>query len=225
MANSTTIRERGSDGIEFTAAIPASQPGDVFPAGVMLHFAGASPPAGWLICDGTVVSRATYPNLFTAIGILYGAGDGSTTFGLPDTRGKVPVGKHSSGTFTTLGAVGGTETHQLTAAQMPSHIHGNSHTHTYSGNTGGRSAAHTHGMSQNIIPTRQGTQAGNVVSVIGAAGSYTDGVSMNTESADHTHAFSGTTSDASANTGSAGSDNSHNNLQPYIVLNHIIRAY
>jgi microcystin-dependent protein len=58
------------------------------PAGVVLHFANSTAPSGWLECNGATVSRATYPALFSAIGTVYGAGDGSTTFKLPDLRGQ-----------------------------------------------------------------------------------------------------------------------------------------
>jgi len=62
------------------------------PVGGLALWAGSSEPAGWLICDGRAVSRTTYAALFAAIGIAYGAGDGSTTFNIPDFRGRVPVG-------------------------------------------------------------------------------------------------------------------------------------
>lgn len=58
------------------------------PSGTVLPFAGASAPAGWLICDGSAISRTTYPNLFAAISIAHGSGDGSTTFNIPDLRGR-----------------------------------------------------------------------------------------------------------------------------------------
>ncbi|HEX5676413.1 MAG TPA: phage tail protein, partial [Alcanivorax sp.] len=94
-------------------------------------------PNGWLFCDGRAVSRTTYAALFTAIGTKYGAGDGSTTFNLPDLRGRVPAGRDNMGgtaanRLTTagsgvdgvaLGAAGGSETHVLTGLQMPSHSH------------------------------------------------------------------------------------------------------
>lgn len=57
------------------------------PAGGVVPFAGAVAPSGYLLCDGSLVSRAVYPSLFAAIGTLYGAGDGTTTFAIPDTRG------------------------------------------------------------------------------------------------------------------------------------------
>ncbi|QLG87597.1 tail fiber protein [Chitinibacter bivalviorum] len=57
-------------------------------AGEILHFAGSTPPVGTLACNGQLVSRTTYSNLFAAIGVTYGAGDGSTTFAVPDLRGE-----------------------------------------------------------------------------------------------------------------------------------------
>jgi hypothetical protein len=62
------------------------------PAGIVSAFAGKTAPSGWLKCDGSAVSRTTYATLFAAIGTLYGAGDGSTTFNLPNLTGRVPFG-------------------------------------------------------------------------------------------------------------------------------------
>lgn len=64
-------------------------------------FAGTSAPTGWLLCDGTAVSRTTYAALFAVISTVYGVGDGSTTFNLPDGRGRVNVQKNAA-TFATL---------------------------------------------------------------------------------------------------------------------------
>lgn len=111
-----------------------SAPGGLAPAGVVLPFAGASAPTGWLLCFGQTVSRTTYAALFTALGTAYGAGDGSTTFALPDLRGRIPGGKDNMGGSaasrlttagsgvdgTTLGAAGGAQTHTLTNGQLPS---------------------------------------------------------------------------------------------------------
>lgn len=106
-------------------------------AGTVVPWAKSSTPTGWLECDGSNVSRTTYADLFSAIGTTYGVGDGSTTFGLPDLRGRVPAGKDnmggtaanrltSSATIdgTTLGTSGGGQTHTITEAQLPSHTHG-----------------------------------------------------------------------------------------------------
>ena len=79
---------------------------NVNPAGVINTFAGDSTkvPKGWLLCDGSAVSRTEYPRLFEAIGTLYGAGDGETTFNLPDLRGKFLLGSSSE---YSLGGTGG----------------------------------------------------------------------------------------------------------------------
>lgn len=106
-------------------------------AGIVLPFAGATIPAGWLACSGAAVSRATYAALFAAIGTTYGAGDGATTFNLPDLRGRTVFGKDDMGgtaanrltsggsgvAGATLGAVGGGETVTLVTAEMPVHNH------------------------------------------------------------------------------------------------------
>ena len=68
----------------------AGAPALVMPTGVVLPFAGTAAPTGWLACDGTAISRTTYAALFSAVGTSYGVGDGSTTFNLPDFRGRFP---------------------------------------------------------------------------------------------------------------------------------------
>jgi microcystin-dependent protein len=88
-------------------------------------FAGSGLPAGFLSCDGSAVSRSTFSNLFGAIGTAWGPGNGSTTFNLPDLRGRAPIGAGNGSGLTarTLGQVVGAETHQLTVGQMPWHGH------------------------------------------------------------------------------------------------------
>ncbi len=78
------------------------------PVGTVVSTALTTAPSGWLICDGSAVSRTTYPDLFAGIGTTYGAGDESTTFNLPDLRQRFPLGKANSGTGATLGSTGGT---------------------------------------------------------------------------------------------------------------------
>jgi microcystin-dependent protein len=128
----------------------------MLPAGITLPFAGNSTPTGFLLCDGSAVSRTTYANLFAAIGVLWGVGDGSTTFNLPNLQRRVIAGSGGTSTGTlgnTVGSVGGAET-------LPAHDHtsgtltnstssvsgtinsGGAHTHTFT--TGTESVKHTH---------------------------------------------------------------------------------
>jgi microcystin-dependent protein len=95
------------------------------PAGSVADYAGASPPAGWLACDGSPVSRSTYVDLFAAIGTTWGAGNGTTTFNLPDLRGRTAVGAGTGSGLSprTLAATGGEEEHTLDISEMPAHQH------------------------------------------------------------------------------------------------------
>lgn len=96
------------------------------PSGTVAMFAGSSAPTGWLTCDGSAVSRTTYANLFSAISTTWGVGDGSTTFNVPDMRGRAPIGVGTGSGLTSraLAASGGAETHVLSEAEMPAHTHG-----------------------------------------------------------------------------------------------------
>lgn len=98
--------------------------GDTLPVGAIMPFGSDTIPENWLLCDGSAVSRTTYQYLFNTIGTTYGAGDGFTTFNLPDLRGKVVVGLDDNDTdFDVLGETGGEKEHTLTINEMPSHTH------------------------------------------------------------------------------------------------------
>ena len=90
------------------------------PAGIVMPFAGSTAPHGYLLCDGSAVSRTDYADLFTAIGTTYGAGDGSTTFNLPNLSGRVVLGVSQSHA---LGTTGGEASHTLTEQELPAHSH------------------------------------------------------------------------------------------------------
>lgn len=167
------------------------QQGMRLPVAATIPYAGASAPTGWLLCDGAAVSRTTYADLFAAISTTYGAGDGSTTFNVPNLKGRVPVGRDAAqGEFDTLGETGGAKTHTLSESEMPSHTHTqNSHSH------GNSAVGYSIGAGSGGFQT---------------TGSQT--VSWNTNS----------TTATNQNTGGNGA---HNNLQPYMALNYIIKHF
>ncbi len=105
----------------------------VIPPGSIFPYAASNAPSGFLLCAGQAVSRTTYSNLFAVIGTIYGKGDGSTTFNLPDLRGRVLIGLDNMGGVSAnvvingnadiLGGTGGEENHTLNIDKMPSHAH------------------------------------------------------------------------------------------------------
>lgn len=157
------------------------------PTGAILAFAGAAVPSGWLICDGTAVSRVTFAALFGILGTAYGAGDGINTFNLPNLRGRVPVGLDGTAEFNALGAVGGEKAHTLTEPEVPAHNHFETH-------------AHTVPMSDQV-----GVQGAGISSAIQAGG------------------FTATSVVSTGNV-VVGGNGDHNNLQPYLTLNFIIKT-
>lgn len=131
------------------------------PPGVFFPYAGSTAPTGYLLCDGSAVSRATYANLFTAISTTYGVGNGTTTFNIPDMRGRVPAGADAMGGTpanrlgsgatggitgsATAGAVGGEQSHQLTTSELASHSHSDLQQSNSTPSTGGGNVVGTAG--------------------------------------------------------------------------------
>ncbi|VTU00992.1 Uncharacterized protein OS=Magnetospirillum gryphiswaldense MSR-1 v2 GN=MGMSRv2_2248 PE=4 SV=1: Collar [Gemmataceae bacterium] len=109
------------------------------PVGSILDFGSATAPSGFLACDGAAVSRSTYSALYAVIGTTWGIGDGSTTFNLPDLRGRTSIGSGTGAGLTarTIAGLSGTENHLLTTAEMPSHTHGTNQIGFDAAGTGG----------------------------------------------------------------------------------------
>lgn len=95
------------------------------PTATISMYGASSAPTGWLLCDGSAVSRTTYAALFAIISTTYGTGDGSTTFNVPDMRSRTPIGlgQGSGLTNRSLNDAVGTETHTLVESEMPAHTH------------------------------------------------------------------------------------------------------
>lgn len=113
----------GYASLDATGKVPTAQLPSIEsePPGVVKMYAGGLIPTGYLLCDGSAISRTTYAALFDKIGTVWGAGDGSTTFNLPDMRGRVPVGVNPAGSALTnvVGNVDG----RAQAARSISHRH------------------------------------------------------------------------------------------------------
>jgi microcystin-dependent protein len=198
--------------------------------GEVFDYAGSSAPALSLLCDGSLKSRTTYAALFSVIGTTYGAGDGSTTFAVPDARGRVIAGvdgganrltNQTNGVAGTLAAAGGEERHQITAAELASHGHANTlavvagGAHGHATKMGGVSSGSDFvNPNGGLAMTNSGGLADEGANT-GSAGT-TPGTQI-AGAADHTHALSGGISNA-------GSDTPHNNIQPTLVLNKCIYA-
>lgn len=139
--------------------------GRIDTAGVMQLYSGPSTlvPSGWLLCDGSAVSRTTYPRLnalYSAQSYPFGNGDGSTTFNVPDVTDRVVYA--SGSTKSSVGATSGSTTRTLTTANLPSHRHTITHTHTLNG--------HSHSWSGSV--TGQGAHSHTVSIVTDSPGNH-----------------------------------------------------
>lgn len=142
--NAEVVIDTGAIAGHETRIVTLEGGGFVLPKGVIWEYGGTVAPSGWLLCFGQAISRVTYAALFAVIGTAYGVGDGSTTFNIPDFRGRVGAGQDDMGGVSAnrltvaggldgdvLGGVGGAETVALSIANLAAHTHaGPSHTHT-----------------------------------------------------------------------------------------------
>lgn len=141
------------------------------PVGSVVDFAGATPPAGWLMCDGTVYAISAYPGLHTVLGNTYG-GNGTTTFAVPNLNGRVTV---AAAGFAALGAVGGEYSHTLAVNEMPSHTHTDAgHAHFiqptgYEAQGGGTGAAAGAGVQFVTPPNTTSSASANIQATGGGA--------------------------------------------------------
>lgn len=167
------------------------------PAGTVVQSASINVPDGWLNCDGTLLNKIAYADLFFAIGNVYGGAPSDLSFNLPDMRGRVGIGAGQGADLTlrTMGQKSGTETHTLTTAEMPVHNHGVSdpgHAHFYTNTSNDQDLFS--GINNETAADQQETTNQTT-------GSSTTGITIN----------------------NAGSGNAHNNMQPFIVIRFLIK--
>lgn len=183
-----------------------------FAVGQLGQFPKSTLPSGWLACDGTTKSIATYPALAAYLGTTYG-GNGTTTFGLPGYGGRVLVGFDSGQSeFDSIGEAGGSKVVTLTTTQMPVHTHGSTLA----------APDHTHYMQHYHVNATPGWSIVSNRTGGAGAGIYSGGIGGAAE-ASTSYANLDNTAGASATalTGAisnAGSGGSHQNLQPYTVV-------
>jgi microcystin-dependent protein len=221
VAGTSSVTGNSSVGgnLTVTGTVTASG-GFIMPTGALLEYGGSSAPTGWLLCNGAAVSRTTYAALFAVLGTVYGAGDGSTTFNVPNKVDRVGVGAGSSyargaaggaasattssaGSHNHTGAVTGTA---ISTAQMPSHTHGVSdpgHSHSYS----------TPAVIAGFVDGGSGawTQFGT-----GTTSSSGTGISINYEGSNQAHDH-GIYTDGTHT-------HSVSTIQPYLASNYIIKT-
>ena len=203
------------------------------PVGVVVPFAGSSaniPPAGWFVCDGQAVSRSTYSDLFSVIGTEYGTGDGSTTFNVPDLRGRVPFGLNSANSdvddlsdndgIVTLANRRPRHAHSAStsvAAHDLNHGHGASVSDPGHAHAIGARPNSTSGATYNAATTA--SNLGDNGNVVRAA---TTGISVTVNS---TGTWTvGHSASTSVGPGAPGAGGTPTDTVPYIVVNYLIKA-
>ena len=207
------------NGYPITNLGPSEDPGSaasvaqlqgVMPIGSVIDFCGSSSPSGWLLCFGQAISRTSYADLFSVIGVSFGSGNGTTTFNVPDLRGRViagidNMGGTAAGRVTTAisgingsirGSSGGSQSHTLTIDQMPSHNHGGFVS---------TSGSHAHNIPRGL--------PGSVGQYAAAAGQQPDTSFSSSLDGLHNHTIS-----------PQGGGAYHNNMQPTLILNKIIKV-
>jgi microcystin-dependent protein len=198
------------------------------PAGIVITYGGATPPQGWLICNGAAVSRSTYATLFSVIGTTYGDGDGSTTFNLPDLSGKVAIGSSQSHV---LASTGGTATETLLETNLPVHTHDvPQHGHENNIEVATPSLSHTvtqPGYTYNSPNATTHRASSQTTTHYTSTSTATASRSANLAISNHPATVctsSGAIADCSAmaSSTSQGGGSSHDNMQPYLSLNYII---
>ncbi len=235
------------DGTDMVMVTPAGTTAyDAPPTGMIAPFAGATVPDGWLLCDGAAVSRTTYAALFAVISTTYGAGDGTSSFNLPDLRGRVALGRDDMGGMavnraqltTTLSTTNGSNAAEVASSSNLSIGMVVISASVPAGTTVTAISGTTVTMSANATATAAGAVArfsllSDAQSLGGTGGAQTHAL-VTAQMPAHTHTYTDVQSAGSntlpaggnvgiSNTSATGGNQPHPNVQPSIVLNYLIR--
>lgn len=210
---------------------PIGAPGNIGieDAGTIKVWPSVTPPPSWMLCDGSAISRTMYSILFGVIGTNFGAGDGSTTFNLPDLRGRFVLG-YGQGTSLTnrvLAAIGGEENHALSIAELAAHNHtatDSGHNHTQNAhNHSASDSGHAHAVMSNNVGYAGGSYSSNVA----CSNTSSYNVVTANASAQITVANATPTNNAASaviSVANTGSGTGHNTMPPFLCLTYIIKA-
>jgi microcystin-dependent protein len=232
---SATYLTKASASVIYTPQVP----------GIISQYIGATAPSGYLLCDGSPVSRTTYSALWDVLrngtsSSPYGNGDGTTTFNVPNLQGKVPVGIDTTQTeFDSRGETGGEKSVTLTSQQsgVPAHSHPNSLTGTTTFATNGHTHAHVSPIGLNSGQIMSINPGDGQLDVLGSYNIYDiqTSTAIRYEGTTGTAAYerwyvtssgnssSGTVDISNQNNTTSSAAQAHTNLQPYITVNYIIK--
>ena len=199
--------------------------------GSITAYAGQTVPEGYMICDGSTLNKADYPELFDIIGTVYG-GDGVTTFKLPNLLGKVVTCVDANDTdFDTVGKTGGAKTVTLTTNQIPSHTHTfTGQTHTHSGTADSAMAVTGNAGYALISPqgldwtTASGSGIGGSDHSYPRINYWSGNLSNYSSKLSHSHNLMINRATVGGTNATTGGDEAHENMPPYMALNYIIRV-
>ena len=199
--------------------------------GSITAYAGQTVPEGYMLCDGSTLNKADYPELFDIIGTTYG-GDGVTTFKLPNLLGRVITCVYAHDTdFDTVGKTGGYKTVALTYKQMPRHTHTfTGSTHNHSGSVGGATAVDGNAGYALVSPPGLDWSTASGAGIGGSDHSYprinywSGNFSSYSSKLVHSHNLTIDGATTSGTNSASGGDEAHENMPPYMALNYIIRV-